>query len=275
MSERKQTTSPPLSTVARGLEVLRAFRSEPTPLSNAELVKRTGVSKAAVSRLTSTLLQVGYLRRAVDGRQFEVAAGTLAVGHSFVSNSELLAIANPLLQTLANRMEVSAAIAVPNGSDMLYIAYRASVKISTLRYGVGSVLPMGMSAIGRAYLWSLPESERAPLIKLLARSAALGQWPVMESGIREAFEQLAEVGTCAVQGAFNRTTYAVALPVRVGRQGFRGESCRHNCGRCKGSHFHQNLTSRWQSKPRFARSPFLAACRPRPACWARHRGGSA
>jgi len=37
-------------TVERGLDVLRAFRAERAPLSNAELVRRTGLSKATVSR---------------------------------------------------------------------------------------------------------------------------------------------------------------------------------------------------------------------------------
>ena len=51
-------------TVERGLEVLRAFHAERTPLSNAELVRRTGLSKATVSRLTTTLIRIGFLRRA-------------------------------------------------------------------------------------------------------------------------------------------------------------------------------------------------------------------
>jgi len=228
MTERPGAAASSIVTVGNGLRVLRAFRSEPAPLSNSDLVKRTGLSKATVSRLTSTLLQVGYLRHGTDARHFELAAGPLAVGHAFASSSELLAIANPVLQALADRLEVSATLAVPDGSDMLYIAYCASAKISTLRFGVGSVLPMGMTAIGRAYLWGLPEEERKPLLALLKRTAAPGQWPVMEAGIRDSFEQLHESGTCAVLGAFNRSTYAIGQPLRVGRAGFR---LAMSCGR--------------------------------------------
>jgi DNA-binding IclR family transcriptional regulator len=210
-----------LITVRRGLQVLRAFRSELAPLTNGELVRRTGLPKATVSRLTSTLLQLGYLRLGANARNFELAAQPLAVGHAFASSSQALEIANPFLQTLADLLEVSATLAIPDGSDMLYIAYRASARISTLRFGVGSVLPMGQTAVGRAYLWGLPQDERQVALSMLKRSVMPSQWPSIEAGISASFAELDQTGTCAVYGAFNRTTYAVALPIKVGRAGIR------------------------------------------------------
>lgn len=209
--------APPIASVGRGLQVLRAFRSELTPLSNAELVRRTGLPKATVSRLTSTLLHLGYLRLAPDGRSFELAAGSLSIGHAYASSSELLELANPFLQALADRLETSATLAVPDGCDMLCIAYRASPRIA-IRFGPGCLLPMGMTALGRAYLWGLPPYARQRMLEGLERSAAPGQWPVMEAGIRASFGELDATGTCAVLGAFNRNTYAVALPIRIGRE---------------------------------------------------------
>jgi DNA-binding IclR family transcriptional regulator len=195
-------------------------------LTNGELVRRTGLPKATVSRLTSTLLQLGYLRPGANVRNFELAAGPLAVGHAFASSSRTLQIANPFLQSLADLLEVSATLAIPDRSDMLYIAYRASAKISTLRFGVGSVLPMGQTAVGRAYLWGLPEDERQTALLMLKRNATPSLWPSIEAGIGASFAELDQTGTCAVYGAFNRTTYAVALPVKVGRDGIRmGMSC--------------------------------------------------
>ena len=210
-------SAPPIASVGRGLQVLRAFRSELAPLSNAELVRRTALPKATVSRLTSTLLHLGYLRLAPDGRSFQLAAGAFAIGHAYASGSELLQLANPFLQSLGDRLETSATLAVPDGSDMLYIAYRASPRI-TIRFGAGSVLPMGLTAIGRAYLWGLPEGECQRMLEVLKGSAAPGQWPVMDAGIRASLAELDATGTCAVLGAFNRNTYAVALPIRVGHE---------------------------------------------------------
>ena len=206
----------PIISVGRGLQVLRAFRSELVPLSNAELVRRTGLPKATVSRLTSTLLHLGYLRLAANGRSFELAAGSLLIGHAYSKSSELLNLANPFLQALAERLETSATLAVADGCDMLCIAYRASPRIA-IRFGPGCLLPMGMSALGRAYLSGLPGDERQRMMESLEHAATEGQWPAVEAAIHKNFAEVQATGTCAVFGAFNRNTYALASPIRVGR----------------------------------------------------------
>src|SRR5690606_12406557 len=45
------------TTLAHGLSVLQAFRHGEPALSNRELADRTGLSKATISRLTTTLMQ--------------------------------------------------------------------------------------------------------------------------------------------------------------------------------------------------------------------------
>jgi DNA-binding IclR family transcriptional regulator len=212
-----ETGSAALLTVGRGLHVLRAFRSERAALTNAELVRRTGLSKATVSRLTSTLLNLGFLRHQVGGRAFELAAGSVGMGRAFIEGSELLRTLQPFMQDLAERLGVSAALAVADGLDMMYIAYRASHRVATLRLGVGSVLPMGRTAIGHAYLWGLPAIEQRAQITQLKRAAGV-QAQALEAGIRTSFSELQEIGTCCVWSGYLRDTYGIALPVRVGRQ---------------------------------------------------------
>ena len=47
------------STLARGLSLLAAFRPGEIWLSNAELARRTGLSRPTVSRLGATLVELG------------------------------------------------------------------------------------------------------------------------------------------------------------------------------------------------------------------------
>lgn len=206
-----------LMTVERGLEVLRAFRSDRAPLGNAELVRRTGLPKATVSRLTSTLLQTGFLRLVPGTREFELSTGALGIGHAYLAGSEWLQAAQPLMQELADRLDVSVALGIQDGIDMLYVGYSVSRKVATLRLGVGSVLPMGTTSIGRAYLWGLPAEEQAHLIAE-HRSRAGAQGTQLEQAILASFVELDATGTCAVLGGYQRGTYGVALPIRAGRQ---------------------------------------------------------
>ncbi|WP_326536602.1 IclR family transcriptional regulator [Pseudorhodoferax sp.] len=207
----------PQLTVERGLGVLRAFRSERAPLSNAELVRRTGLPKATVSRLTSTMLQLGFVRHVGDSRQFELAPGPLGIGHAFLAGSDLLERVNPVLQALADQLEASVALGIPDRLDMVYVAYRAGRRVGTLRLGVGSVLPMGRTAIGHAYLWSRPPRVREPLLQAL-RGQAHAHAAGMERSMRNSFRELDATGTCAVLGLYQRNACAVARPVAIGPQ---------------------------------------------------------
>ncbi|MFT4195843.1 IclR family transcriptional regulator [Ottowia sp.] len=208
-----------LMTVARGLEVLRAFRSDRSALTNAELVRRTGLPKATISRLTSTLLHVGFLRLVPGKRGFELSTGALGIGHAYLATNDLLQAAQPLMQALADQLGVSVALGIQDGIDVLYVGYCVSRKVATLRLGVGSVLPMATTSIGRAYLWGLPLARRRALIDEHKRRAGAPHDVALEASLRASFAELESEGTCAVLGGYQRGTYGVALPIHVGRQG--------------------------------------------------------
>jgi DNA-binding IclR family transcriptional regulator len=214
--DSSRTDPPSVLTVERGMRVLRAFRSDRAPLSNVDLVRRTGLPKATVSRLTSTLLHLGYLRHVPGSREFELTAGPLSVGHAFLAASDMLKSAEPFMQSLADRLGVSVALAIGDGLDMLYIGYRASRRVSTLRLDVGSVLPMGTTSIGHAYLYAQPAPEQRRLIASLKRQAG-DRGAALESGIQQSFTGLQQTGTCGVLGGFQHNAYGVALPVFIGR----------------------------------------------------------
>jgi DNA-binding IclR family transcriptional regulator len=204
-------------TVQRGTDVLRAFRAERKPLSNAELVRRTGLAKATVSRLTTTLMQLGFLRHVPGGRQFELATAPLSIGHAFIEASPMLRKAAPFMQGLADKLNVSVALAIGDHLEMLYVGYCTGRRIATLRLGVGSMLPMGVTAIGRAYLWGLPAVEQNARIQALRRAAG-SNGAAMERGIRAGFAELEAGGTCFAIGGYQRDAYGIAQPVRIGRE---------------------------------------------------------
>ncbi|WP_420996595.1 IclR family transcriptional regulator [Cupriavidus sp. 30B13] len=203
-------------TLQRGLEVLRAFRADRAPLSNIELVRRTGYSKAVVSRLTSTLLQLGFLRRAAGGQLFELGSGALGIGHAFLEGSPVRRLARPLMQRLADELDVSVALGVGDHLDMLYVAYCTGERIATLRLGEGSVLPMSFTSIGRAWLHALPPAERDTHVGMLLAAAGT-QAGILRESIASAFEDIDASGACVCIGEFQRDAYGISTPLHAGR----------------------------------------------------------
>jgi DNA-binding transcriptional ArsR family regulator len=56
-----------VQSLERGLAILRELRAADAPVRNQELVLRTGLPKATVSRMLSTLGELGYVRRTDQG----------------------------------------------------------------------------------------------------------------------------------------------------------------------------------------------------------------
>ncbi len=205
-------------TVRRGLEVLRVFRSERAALGNADIVRRTQISKASVSRITSTLVTLGFLARVPGGRQFQLGTRPLSLGRAYLEASPLASAAYPLMQSIADELNVSTALAIGDHLDMLYVAYCKGSNISTLRLGVGSLLPMAVTSVGRAYLWGLTETERTALLaRIRTQAGPLGEEKMQ--GIDRAFQDLDASGFCMSVVEYQRDAFGVAVPVRLGQEG--------------------------------------------------------
>src|SRR5690606_38552914 len=123
------------------------------------------------SRFTSTLLQIGLIRRVPEGRKFELSSGPLSIGHAYLATSDLVKRAHPVLQSYADAWDNAAVLGIRDGLDMVYVGYRVGNNVATLRLGAGSTLPIGVTALGHAYLWALPPDERDDLLNQILLSA--------------------------------------------------------------------------------------------------------
>lgn len=205
-------------TVERGMRVLTAFGSRMDPLGNAEIVRRTQIPKAAVSRITTTLIKLGYLKRLPGTRLFQLGIMPLALGQAYLDSTRILDVVAPFMQPLADELSVSTALAVPYDLDMVYMAYFKGQNISTLRMGVGSVLPMFQTSVGYAYLWSLPATEREAVIKQYRKTSPTRSRSGMER-MHHAFKSLDQHGFCIALSHWQPDVFGVSVPVRLGSSG--------------------------------------------------------
>jgi DNA-binding IclR family transcriptional regulator len=199
-------------TLGRGLEVLRAFRCEAKPLGNRTIAERTGLPKSTVSRITSTLVSLGYLNRIPSVGHYQLGVGVLGIGNAYLEASEARHAARPLLEQFAARHGVSAGLAVGDGAEIMYIAWCRSPKTLTLRLSAGSRLPISRTAIGKAYLWALPQQERRELIARIRQEAGVQARAVMDR-IAAAFEDLDRHGYCISIAEYQKNTFGIGVPL--------------------------------------------------------------
>jgi DNA-binding IclR family transcriptional regulator len=199
-------------TLGRGLEVLRAFRCESRALGNRTIAERTGLPKSTVSRITSTLVSLGYLNRIPTVGHYQLATGVLGIGNAYLAASEIRREARPLMEQFTARHGVSTGLAVADGTDMMYIVWCPSPKTLTLRLNAGSKLPIARTAVGKACLWALPAAERKELIARIRHEAGPRARIVMEA-INLAFSDLDRYGYCISIAEFQKNTFGIAVPI--------------------------------------------------------------
>jgi len=210
-ADRKFVTS-----LARGLEILRAFRAGEHALTNQQLAERTRLPKPTVTRLTYTLCALGYLIYSEHKGAYQLGPGIIGLGYSVLASMEMRERALPIMDDLARAPgippAVTVALAERHNLKAVYVAVRRAPQTVSLTLEVGARLPLGASAVGRAILASMPAPERETVLAALAR-----RHPAHDAATRRMVEQaeaeLASRGFVASFGEWKLEINGVAVPI--------------------------------------------------------------
>ena len=107
--------------LARGLEILRAFRARDGFLGNGEISERTGIAKPTVTRLTYTLCELGYLTRVPRLAKYRLAPQAIALGYSALAGVGVRQVARPIMEETADRLAAPIALGVLDRNRALYL----------------------------------------------------------------------------------------------------------------------------------------------------------
>lgn len=208
-----------VTALARGLEVLRAFRPEDGPLGNQEIAERTGLPKPTVSRITHTLTMLGYLEYVPRLSKYRIGLGVLSLGHSCIPGAALRRAARPHMQKLANYADASVAVGGRDRLSMIYLDVYRGVRTAAFSLDPGARIPIHSSAMGTAYLWSLPEKEREFLLNAI-RKHNRSDWSSIRKRMEAAFKSIERTGFCIAEGTYERAINGVgaALVLRGGSE---------------------------------------------------------
>lgn len=205
-----------VTALARGLDVLSAFRSRDRMLGNQELARRCGLPKSTISRLTYTLTKHGYLEHAEDGSGntgYRLGSAVLALGSAMLARMDMRQMARPLMQELADHSRAMVSLGMRDRLSMIYVENCRSESALTLSLDVGSRIPLATTAMGRAYLAVCGERERQDLTERI-RDLDEVAWPRIREGIEAALAQYQELGCCTSFGEWQKDVNAIAIAFR-------------------------------------------------------------
>lgn len=200
--------------LSRGLDVLRAFRPNDGLLGNQELAARTGLPRPTISRLTYTLTKLGYLTPVPRFEKYQLAPAAMALGYSALANLGIRHVSDPYRDKLMRETGGAVAIGARDRLSMIYFGQSRSDLTVGVLLDVGSRIPIATTAMGRAYLWALPEDERTALLREIRENSG-SRWPKVREGIERAGEMIAQHGFAISAGEWHNDIHAAGVALQL------------------------------------------------------------
>ena len=199
--------------LSRGLDVLRAFHPNDGLLGNQEIAARTNLPKPTISRLTYTLTKLGYLTPVPRFEKYQLAPSAMALGYAALANLGVRHLSEPYREALMRETGGAVAVGGRDRHSMIYFG-QSRTGLLGVQLDVGSRVPIATTAMGRAYIWALPDDERAALLREL-REHYGSRWARMRDGIERAGEMVARQGFTISAGEWHDDVHAVGVALKL------------------------------------------------------------
>jgi DNA-binding IclR family transcriptional regulator len=200
--------------LSRGLDVLRAFQPNDGLLGNQEIAARTNLPKPTVSRLTYTLTKLGYLTPVPRFEKYQLAPSAMALGYAALANLGVRHLSEPFREEMMRETGGAVAVGGRDRTSMIYFGQSRNGLTLGVQLDVGSRIPIATTAMGRAYIWALPEDERIVLLREL-REHYGSRWPKIREGVERAGETIDRLGFAISAGEWQDDVHAVGVALKL------------------------------------------------------------
>ncbi len=201
-----------MTSLARGLAVVRSFSDQRRSLTIAQISHRTGIPRAAVRRCLYTLKQLGYADS--EANNFFLKPKILTLGYSYLSSTPLAISAQPYLNSISRQLNESCSLAVIDDNEILYLARSATSRIMSVALNTGSRLPAYCTSLGRAILAHYSEHELEKYFAATTLRAYTDKTVVSPTRLREILVEVREQGYAMVEEELEVGLHSIAVPVR-------------------------------------------------------------
>jgi IclR family pca regulon transcriptional regulator len=204
-----------MASLARGLQVIRAFSEHRRQLTIAQVSQSTGLSRAAARRCLYTLARLGYVGE--DNRRFFLRPQVLTLGHAYLSSTPLAALAQPHLDAVSRSLRESCSAAILDGDDIVYICRSAETRIMSISLFVGTRLPAYCTSMGQVLLAHLPDDALKAYLDRVRLVARTNRTIVSAAKLRKVLANVRDAGYAVLDQELEVGLRSIAVPVTDAR----------------------------------------------------------
>jgi len=200
-----------ITSLARGLDVIKAFGQGAPALTLADVARVTGLSPAAARRCLRTLERLGYVAR--SGKHFMLKPRVLELAAAYLNSINVEELCRSHLQDVVNQTGDSSSLCILDDGDIVYIAHVGTRRVLRLEASVGTRYPAYPTSMGRVLLGQLPPDRLDRYFRETRFAALTNRTETDAAELRHLIDAARRDGYAAVEDELAYGVVAIAVPV--------------------------------------------------------------
>ena len=214
--KRKEFTqrSSDVKSLRRAIAILRAFTIESPELGVTEISKRVGLQKSTTFRLLQTLKVEGLVNKNLETGRYRLGIGIVELAGIVVAQSDLQRIAQPHMQTLAEKSRNTVTLSVLVGEEPITLEqFVPSGQLISNHGWIGRRNPYHATSVGKVLLaWQTSDHIKSITNRELETFTSLTITDT--EALIEHLEKVRQIGYAIGNEEYEIGLNAVAAPIR-------------------------------------------------------------
>ncbi len=197
----------------RFLLILEEVARIGVPVTPTEVNRTLGLPKQTLHRIFTTLEDAGFLQRELDGKNYSPGPRMRAMSLGTMSSVRVRAARLAVMNALAKQIGETCNLVIPDRHDMIYLDRVETNWPLRIQFSVGTHVPFHCTASGKLFLSSLRSSRLNPILKAGEFDQLTDNTITDPDNLKEAIDQIREVGYATDNEEFVPGMVAIATPV--------------------------------------------------------------
>ncbi len=210
---REASDATPLGASGKALMILELVSEAREPLSMAELVRRSGLTKPTAHRITAALADMGLIERDHWKRGYIEGPRLIKLAFDTLAAAAPRSLRHSILRALSQEVGETCNFGVLSGSEVIYLDRVEAKWPLGLRFDAGSRVPAHASAIGKLLLALQPVEQRAEIIAALPLIRHTSRTITDAARLSRALDKIRESGIGTDEQEYIDGVVCIAMPV--------------------------------------------------------------
>lgn len=209
-----------VAALSHGLDLLRCFTPEEPMLGNGALARMSGLPRSSVSRLTHTLVKLGYLDYDTQASAYRLGLSVLSLQPAALAGTRVVENIRPHMAELADRLRTRVLLTVYEGDGLTVVQGVCTNPDIPAPSVVGCRYAIPRRAMGRAYMASCSGHEQEQIVSRLARGDA-GRSSALHQELEQAVRSYRSRGYCMSLGESRPGNHSISVMLNLAHLGRR------------------------------------------------------